>query len=781
MNELKLRPLDWDQVLGIVQNSATSGSAKLEIARLQAFDAPAAALARLDDVFDAMTLVAGGLRPHFESLDLFEPWWTRLKRKAVLKTIELRDVRSFCLETLAFKEAVREQGTSWAGRMREGLMLAEEPLSAIDQIMTPGGDIRSDASEKLFRLFREKEQLNKQIQSTLDGLVNNHQMQTFLQDKYVTTREGRWVLPIRSGSQHFVGGVIHGSSQTKQTVFMEPEAVIPLNNRLRQVEVEIEDEIERLLTELSEYLATKTDDFAHTKAVLLETDVILAQAQWSLKIGGEKFAFHEREILLHDVKHPLLVFHGKDPVANSVRLDEEQSILLLSGPNAGGKTVLMKSIGLCGQLARCGMPIPVGTQSHLPFFREIVLGIGDSQSVGQELSTFAAHLKILETAAGQRGPQTLILIDEICGSTDPEEGSALARAFIERMAEHSVFAVITSHLSPLKGGWPTEGRVMNGSLEYDRRSGHPTYQFIQGVPGDSLAIETARRVGIDKPILERAIELLSPSSRLRLEQQSQIDQMRADVQVLKDHLNREMGKAKQERERFEKMKQELEREKDAVLAAAEKEARKKVDELISLAKAEQAFKKHTTLQDIKRDLPQIIKPARPATAQAQLGPTTAEEFGERYPPGTKVYVPSLKADGLIQSAPNGKGEILVLSNSIRMMVSWKELKPPSQGANPTAQLVRQSSTFVVPLQDQDRVVDLRGQVVEEALGELELQLDQAVRGQESRLKVIHGHGTEALKKAVRTQLSRSPYVTKWKAGSPEQGGDGVTWVDLKDN
>ncbi|MBX3019904.1 MAG: Smr/MutS family protein, partial [Bdellovibrionaceae bacterium] len=636
-----------------------------------------------------------------------------------------------------------------------------------------------DASETLYRLTREKENTARQVQTHLDRLVNDHQMQNYLQDKYVTTREGRWVLPVRSGSQHSVKGVIHGSSHTKQTVFMEPEVVIPLNNRLRQVEVEIEDEIERLLEQLSHYLAGQSESFASSKQVLLDADIGLAKAQWSALIRAQSFEFTDDEITLNEVKHPMLIANGKEPVANSVRLTPEKSILLLSGPNAGGKTVLLKSIGLAAQMARAGLPIAAGEGSKLPFFDRVHIGIGDAQNVGEELSTFAAHLKILDAATRLQGRRNLILVDEICGSTDPEEGSALARAFIKTFSNNEVFAVVTSHLGPLKSGWDDSDRVLQGSLEYDAKSGRPTYNFIQGIPGDSLAIQTARRVGIPADIVERAVEFLSPTSKARLNAMDEIDRMRGDLHTLQDILKKEQNRAKFEKEKYEKMRAELEKEKENLLAKAVRQAEKKIEDMIAAAKVEQTFKRHSALQEIKRELPEIVK-SRPGPGQsATVQVATPEEFGKRYPPGTKVFVPSLNQDGIIQSLPNGKGEILVLSNSIQLRLPWTELRPPQHAVNPTAELVRRSSGQVtVALSDADRTLDLRGMTVEEAISSLEMGLDNAANSQEDRIKVIHGHGTEALKKAVRTYLSRSVYVKKWKAGSPEQGGDGVTWAEL---
>lgn len=771
--------LDWKEIASLIQGFATSETAKQQLKEIHPKADATEAELHLQDVFDAMALVQKGTRPFMESLDLFEPWHSRIRRQAVLKTLEIKDVRSFCLEALALQELLKLEQTRLATRILSQMMSAEEPLSAIDQIITPQGDIRSDASETLYRLFREKESLARQIQSSLDRLVKDHDMQGFLQDRFVTTREGRWVLPVRSGRQHAVSGVIHGSSQTKQTVFMEPETVIPLNNRLRQVEVEIEDEIERLLTELSNYLATWGPQFKDCQSLMLEMDCLLAQAGWSLRIDGQKFSFSQGSFFAAEIRHPLLSFHQKNPVTNTVDLSQKKSILLLSGPNAGGKTVLMKSLGLAAQMARCGLPISASRESQIPFFNEILVGIGDSQNVGAELSTFAAHLLILQKAQKLKGPENLILVDEICGSTDPEEGSALARAFIEQFAVNGCFAVITSHLGPLKSGWNEHSTVMNGSLEYDAKTGRPTYQFIQGIPGDSLALQTAKRVGIDLSLVNRATELLSPVTQSRLAGLEQIEQMKSDLHTLSENLKKERNKVQFEKSRYEKLMREFEKEKNLLLEKARKDAEKKVDELIGAAKAETTLTKHRSLQEIKTQLPEIIKARSGGEGLTPLEPIkSADDFGRRYPPGTKVYIPSLGQDGLIQSAPNAKGEILVLSNSLRLSLPWQQLKTPQESQNPTAQILRRSGPVTVALQDSDRSLDLRGKTVADALDELESVLDRAVHNQEDRIKVIHGHGTDALKKAIRTFLSRSVYVKKWKAGSPENGGDGITWIEV---
>lgn len=772
-----IKNLDWAEILEKLKSFSTSESARGIISQTGPLKTAEEAQKSFYEIECGSEIILTGVRPHMQSLDLFELWIGRLKKKALLKILELKDIRHFCFEVVALNEALKVSATPWAQDILEQLMHAEEPLSAIDQLMTPGGDIRMDASEKLYRLFKEKESTARQIQTQMDRLVHDNKMENMLQEKYVTTREGRWVIPVKGGMQHFVPGVIHGSSQTKQTVFMEPEVVIPINNRLRQIEVEIEDEIERLLQEISNYLSTQANDFEKSKNILEKCDVIFCKAQLSIQLEAKPCQFSEDQIFLKELAHPLLKISAKKIVTNTVQLSKDKSVLILSGPNAGGKTVLLKSIGLAAQMARCGLTICCAPNSTLPFFKEVVTGIGDSQSVDEDLSTFAAHLKILDQASDLKGQQNLILIDEICGSTDPEEGSALARAFIERYAANHVFAVITSHLSPLKMGWKESDPILNGSLEYDSKLGKPTYQFLSGVPGESLAIQTAKRVGVSIDIVNAALEKLTPAARARQNQMSDLETLKKDIGLLQENLKQQMKQAQKLKEEYERKLDSFEKEKDNKLSQALKKATTKVDEALATVSAAQVFDKHRQLQEIKFNLPEIVK-AKPIVSSGLSSAQNADEFGERFPPGSKVFVPSLNQDGVVQSAPNAKGEVLILSQSIRLQLPWTELKPALKSQNPTSILARRNSQVQVTVLDSDRTLDFRGKTVDEAITELESTLDRATEQNEDRLKIIHGHGTETLKKAIRTYLSRSVYVKKWKAGTSTTGGDGVTWVEI---
>jgi DNA mismatch repair protein MutS2 len=773
-----LKNLDWTEILQHLEKFATSEVVRAKLREIKPLSSQFEAQESFNDIGEAQILLSAGERPFMESLDLYPNWHPRIKRSAVLQTLDLKDVRRFCLECIALSEVIGNQSGPWVNKVKIQLMDATEALSAIDQIMAPSGEIRTDASEALYNLYHEKSTQVKNLQSTLDRIVKKNDMESILQERFVTTREGRWVLPVKGGMQHAFGGIIHASSQSKQTVFMEPEEVIPLNNRLRQIDVDIEHEIERLLTSLSEYLTTQLMGFEQSYEALALADFKFAQAKLGEQIDASICKFSDRKLHLIDVRHPLLALKGGDVVSNSVCLQNNERILLLSGPNAGGKTVLLKAVGLACYMASCGLPICAAPESVIPFFKSMTIGIGDSQSVDEHLSTFAAHLKILGQASNMRGHENLLLIDEICGSTDPEEGSALARSFIEKYASNQVFAVITSHLGPLKVGWKQGDGVINGSLEYDAQSGLPTYKFFMGVPGRSLALLTARRVGVNEKILDRALELLSPDAKLEHSYLRDIESLKDDLQRRQKDLEVESRSARETKRTYQSLIQKFRSEKDEWLSRIVKKAEKKIDILIDQSQADQVFKRHEKLSQIKSEMPEIVKASAP---QARKKIESPEEFEKAYPPGSMVHVTSLGQEAVVQGRANGKGEIPVLSNSMRLMVHWSQLKSPQNLSNPTSQILRRHvSNINIGLQDAERTLDVRGLRVDEAIGQLEVQLDAASLAGEDRIKIVHGHGTEALKKAVRSHLSRSIYVKKWKASPQEIGGDGITWAELKD-
>lgn len=350
----KLENLDWSRIVKHLASFATSAEAHDALMQIAPLESSSAAEKQFKNTQQAIFVLERGERPFMESLNVFPTWFLRLEKQAQLKPLELKDARLFFVEAMTLQKILKNSESEWTASLIKRLFEVKEPLSAIDQLITPQAEIRSDASETLFNLHNEKKNLNQKIQHSLNNLVKSHDKENILQDKFVTNREGRWVVPVKSGMRHDLPGIIHATSTSKQTVFMEPQEIVPLNNQLKQVESEIDDEIDRLLKQVSQYLYTLIENIRTTKAVLLNADIAFAHAQFAITLEARPVAFSTDDVILNNVKHPLMLINGEKVIPNSVRLSKDDRILLLSGPNAGGKTVLLKCIGLAAQMARCG-------------------------------------------------------------------------------------------------------------------------------------------------------------------------------------------------------------------------------------------------------------------------------------------------------------------------------------------------------------------------------------------------------------------------------------------
>ncbi|MCB9072728.1 MAG: Smr/MutS family protein [Bdellovibrionaceae bacterium] len=762
----KLENLDWPRIVKHLSSFATSGEGKdalLETAPLATAN-DAQILFRITG--QATEVLERGERPFMESLDLFPSWFIRLEKQSQLKALELKDARLFFIEALTLQKILKGVSNSWAQEQLTKLFEVKEPLSAIDQLITPSAEIRVDASEKLYNLHNEKKNLTQKIQSSLNALVKSHDNENILQDKFVTNREGRWVIPVKSGMRHDLPGIIHATSASKQTVFMEPQAIVPLNNQLKQVEAEIDDEIDRLLNEISQYLFTLLHKIQTAKNVLLESDICFARAQFAITLDAKPIEFSEKDIELNNVKHPLMLINGEKVIPNSVRLTPTERILLLSGPNAGGKTVLLKCIGLAAQMARCGLLVCTEKSSRLPFFKNIIVAVGDSQSVDSQLSTFVGHLQALNQACLVGGPDSLVLIDEICGSTDPEEGSALARGFINYYAKMGLYGIITSHLGPLKSGWTEDSGVINGSMEYNRETGTSTYHFIRGIPGQSLAFSTAKRIGVIPEVFHDAQNFLSPETRKRFETLDEIEKAKEQILILRKELKEKISATEAEKLVLKKKLTEFEKDRDKRLEEEVRKIKARLEEETQKGNVDKIFSDHERRSSIVTDFPEIVKAPKEEDY-------TLDRFARAFPPGSVVYVPTLQRDAIVQGQPSKQGEVPILAGSMRLVLQWDQLKPPKKATNPLSKRTFQTQMYVDTI-DKGDTLDVRGKNVNQAIEELEKFIDRALTQRIDRIRIIHGHGSEALKKSIRSHLSRSTYVNRWSSSQETTGDDGIT-------
>lgn len=763
--------LDWPIVLQSIATEASSLAGKKQCLHLSPKGSPEKALQAISHIFDASFVDADTI-PNFSAVDEIPPIVERLGHQGVLEVRELACLRQFFHLTLSLTEALQEQTTAWAKDVKTSVPSFKSQLSSIDHVVSPDGEINESASQKLQGLCQERRKLERDVTAILSKIVGRQDLEGSLQDKYVTNREGRKVIPVKSGNRHDVKGQIHDRSHTKQTVFMEPAEAVPLNNRLRQIGSEIDDEIQRILKEISDYLRGSCTEYESALDTAIQADSVFAKVRFNSKIKGSKPNFSSQGLIkLNQLKHPLLLLQGDKVVANDVKLSHDNRILLLSGPNAGGKTILLKSIGLAAQMARSGLPIAAGDNSQLPFFEKLDPIVGDLQSVDGNLSTYSSHIKRLNGTLAYSGSSTMILVDEICGATDPEEGAALARSFIEHYRDQDVFAVITSHLGPLKQNWPKNSGVEHGSLEFDRITNRATYQLVMGLPGHSLALFVAQQLGTPQNLIDKAKEFLSPLSRSKAEELKEIEDFKQQVIDLKQQSQKDREEAQKLKQTYQFLVQKFRDQRDKWIEKALEKAQSKIENLIEDARQERI--KNRTLQDLKADLPSIVKASKVPTNSK---PQTIDEFKTRMPPGTPAFSTRLGRDVVIQGQPDNKGQVSVLAGSMRLQVPWHSLgfNKETEGA-----VSKKSSTSQeTAVSSETKQLDLRGYRIDDAVEKLEKWLDNCMSEGIDKVKLIHGFGTEKLKKSVRRHLSKSPYVEKWTGGEHSEG-DGITWVFIK--
>lgn len=760
--------LDWEKVLQKISNFASCSQAKDKILQTEPYAHFSMAQKNMDMIGSFKQILSSKdiKKIRLEGIEGIESVLYSIRKGQSLNTPDLNSIRLFFEDLKALNEIYPWTEYEKISTLIKRVLNPDLFLDKINKLITENGDFRSDASPLLYESFNKKKRLSQRIHKTLDQLVKDFSLEKILQDKYVTTREGRWVLPVISGKQHDFKGLIHDSSNSKQTVYMEPEAVINLNNKVRELEDVIQREIERLLKEVSDFLNLKHSEIHKSYLTAVEIDSLSACAEWSIHYKAHCITISKDSIVnLKESFHPLLIDETENLTKNDFELSKKENILLLSGPNAGGKTVFLKCVGLACHMARCGLPVCAHSASTVPFFNTIKVLIGDHQSVEDSLSTFAAHLKALDTCSNLKGPGNLILIDEICGSTEAGEGSALSRAFIEKISANKVKGFVTSHLGPLKSGWGKKSGVVNGSMYFDQKKGTPTYEFVKGVPGDSLALETAKKVGVDPKIIDRALFFLNPEQRKKYSGLVEVESLQENLKNQRDAYKakqQELDKIKQE---YQSMIHEFKQEQDHLLEINIKRAQDNLNKNSGYSNIQNFIKNKANLDKMKASSPKLIK------TSDESGPssTTAENFKVKFPPGTPVYIPSLKKKGVIQGTPNSKGFVPVMSDSMRLLIKWSDARPVSQPVDHdnVKKVFSVKSIIEGTVENQ---VDLRGMDVESALEDLENAIDKSLRLECDRLKVIHGHGTEKIKKNVRSFLSRHPLIKTWKA----EGNDGTT-------
>lgn len=626
-------------------------------------------------------------------------------------------------------------------------------LAKVRKALDEEGAVRDEASPKLFAIRRELKPLRQQILDKLYALMDRHP--EAIQDRFVTLRRERYCIPVRAGMAQRIPGLLLDESESGATLFIEPLSVVKLNNRLQTLRLQEEEEVNRILRELSEALAADEELSGTLKALGL-LDLVQAQAALARDFGLSRPRFGEAYELFQAF-HPLI----PNPVPNSLALDGEKRLILISGPNMGGKTALLKTLGLAVLMAQSGLFV-AAKKATLAWPDRVFADIGDEQSLQENLSTFAGHLRRLKEMLESATAQSLVLIDELGSGTDPEEGAALSQAILEALLEKGVKGLVTTHLSPLKAFAQGRAGIQNASMRFDLEGLRPTYELVLGVPGRSYALAIARRLSLPEAVLKRAESLLPQGGRLEaLLEELEAERLRLEEE--RSQLLSQMAQVEALRKRLEEREARFEEERSERLKALEEEIRQKLLKVEAELKSLKEKAKTQGKKDALRELLALRE------RYARATPKGAWEVPRGLEAGQMVEIPSLRRQGRLLEL-RGE-EALVQVGPVKMTVKAKELTP----------LKAQETPKAIGLKPRREVkeVDLRGLTVEEALLEVASALEEARALGLPTLRLLHGKGTGALRQAIREALRRDKRVETFADAPPHEGGHGVTVVVLK--
>ena len=642
----------------------------------------------------------------------------------------------------------------------------------VERCLDEGGDVKDTASLELSRLARSIANKNETIQRQGEQIAKT--FAAHLQDQFITIRDGRFVVPVKARSKSAVSGIIHGQSASGETFFIEPMKMVKLNNELRELEMEREREVAKILAHLSEAPNEHCASILQNYEILIEMDFHHAISRFATANECSVPTLAENKIVLKNAKNPALMLQT-EVVPFDLEMDDKRSVVVITGPNAGGKTVTLKAVGMLTWMANCGLPVPAKS-AILPLVDSIFADIGDAQSIEQNLSTFSAHLENLKTILSRATKQSLVLMDELGTGTDPREGVALARAFLEEMANRRVLTIVTTHHGDIKSFAYEHEQIENGSMIFNPDSLRPTYQFRQGLPGSSYAFEISDNLGIPKKIIRRAREIFGDSSikleSLILHLEKQMLDYEVKIQSLsadRDDLDKSMKKYeiinRQLMEKWDSIEQEGAEKAEEIVAEANRIVEKVVKEIRESKASSTVLKKsHQTIQKQKKEIkkrkrPKIVKYPR-------IKP-------EKLRDGLAVKVVPFQAVGTVCSGADKNGKVLVELDNMRSRVplDWLMLIEKNAESKVSASYSVQSAPV--------RRADVRGLNVREALMEVDKMIDRILLTGLKEVEILHGTGEGVLMREIRNFLKSDSRILSFEKAPQEQGGNGVTLAELK--
>lgn len=682
----------------------------------------------------------------------------------------------------------KDEETDFLSGRFDGLQTFPEIRREISRCILSEDEISDDASSELKRIRRAMKTTNDKIREQLSVTVNSSG--DMLRDNIVTMRNRRYCLPVKQEYKSAFQGMIHDQSSTGSTFFIEPMAIVKLNNDLAELAMKEQEEIERILASISSICAPETEGLERDVILLSELDFIFAKAKLSKKMQGSEPIFDDNYIEIKKGRHPLIPRDRVVPI--DVTLGKDYRLLIITGPNTGGKTVSLKTVGLFTLMGQAGLHIPAFDGSHLRVFHEVYADIGDEQSIEQSLSTFSSHMTNTVSILKRADKNTLALFDELGAGTDPVEGAALAISILDNLLQRNVTAMATTHYSELKIYALSTDHVENASCEFDVESLQPTYRLLIGVPGKSNAFAISSKLGISDEIIEKAKSLVDEDSK-------SFEDVVTGLESTRKELEQERAKAAAYREEIERQKKKLAEKNERIDKAKEKilrRANEEANEILQKAKdmADDSIRKYNkwmdggkgNVSDMERQRSAIREQLKKtgeklATKQKGNRPKTAPG---KLSIGDLVMVHSMGVKGTVMSLPNTKGKCFVQMGIMRSEVNADDLELLEEETlqNRKEQLRERSGAGKIKMMKSLHVsssINLIGKTVDEAIALLDKYLDDAYLAKLHQITIIHGVGTGALRNAVQAHLKKSKYIKTYRMGEYGEGGYGVTVAEFK--
>lgn len=708
---------------------------------------------------------------------------TRASRFAMLSAEELFAVGETLAASRRIKKFFSEKNDRYPllAELAEALTNQATLEKDILQAILPGGEIADDASPELLRIRRGIARSQNRIRERMESLIRSSENQKYLQDPIITIRNDRYVVPVKQEYRSAIPGIVHDQSASGATLFVEPMPIVEANNEVRQLMAAEKQEILRILSQLSNGVSAVAEDITLALDALAQLDFIMAKAQYSQRINAWSPKLKGgAQIDIKKGRHPLL---QDDAVPATISLGKSFQTLVITGPNTGGKTVTLKTVGLFTLMTQAGLHIPAEAGTEMGIFRKVFADIGDEQSIEQSLSTFSSHMTNLVSILDQAGEGSLVLLDELGAGTDPTEGAALARAILEELHARGTCTLATTHYSELKNYAYTTPGVENASVEFDVETLRPTYRLLIGRPGRSQAFEISARLGLSSGIIESARKFLSTEqvqvadliNKLEKTQQA-ADKDREEAEILRRD-------SEQLKERYRKLEAELRYKKESILEKAHQEASKMVRQ--ARLEAEDAVKelRAKLAEESGKNREEAIQQARSKLQKvtnkvASKAPerTGDGEIPKDVKPGEEVFLPKYNQKAYVISVNGNNVQVQV--GIMKISVPLKELRKVKE-VKVTSGQTKVGKVFMDKAQNIGTNLDLRGMTADEALLDIEKYLDDAFLAGLSSVIIIHGKGTGALRSAVHRELKNHPRVKSFRLGESGEGGAGATVVSLK--